>query len=166
MSGRGVALAARVRAETAELEALVARVERLREKAARRQDPDYYDGVALNLHGFYVGVERVLQMVVRDLDEAVPEGPDWRRELLAQCSVELTGVRPAVIARATRAALDEYRAFRHVVRNVYAFSLRPDRLASLAAGLRPCYDLLAADLATFTRFLEALTPPPDPLAEA
>jgi hypothetical protein len=152
-------LAARVRAELAELEVLVARVERLRDKAAALQDPDFYDGVALNLHGFYVGVERILQMVVKELDEASPEGPEWHRELLAQCSVTLTGVRPPVIQRATRTALDEYRAFRHVVRSVYAFSLRPERLASLASDLRPCYTMLMDDLERFVVFLEALDPP-------
>jgi hypothetical protein len=156
VSAREAALAARVRAELSELARIVARVEHLASKASQRQDADYYDGVALNLHGFYVGVERMLRMVAAELDGAVPEGAQWHREILAQCSVELPGVRPAVLGTQTREALDEYRAFRHVVRNVYAFSLRPDRLSGLAERLPPCFALLAADLAAFTEFLAGL----------
>jgi hypothetical protein len=66
----------------------------------------------------------------------------------------LSGVLPAVIGRDTRHCLDEYRAFRHVVRNVYAFNLRPSRLQELVSGLRPCFDSAARDLLGFAAFLE------------
>ncbi len=50
--------------------------------------------------------------------------------------------------------LDEYRAFRHVVRNVYAFNLRPSRLRELISGRRPCFDSAARHLLGFAAFLE------------
>jgi len=105
------ALAARIRAELSDLQRTVERVEALDKKAVEQDDSDYYDGVALNLHGFYVGVEHVLQMIVRELDGAEPQGAEWHREILSQCAAEVTGVRPPVIGRPTREALDEYRAF-------------------------------------------------------
>jgi hypothetical protein len=112
--------------------------------------------VALNLHGFYAGVERLLEMVTREIDGAVPQGADWHREILSQCSIGVPGARPAVIDTATRDALDEYRAFRHLARNVYAFALQPTRVQSLASQVRACYDCLAADVARFARFLAQL----------
>jgi hypothetical protein len=156
VSRREVALAARLRAELQDLERVVARVEQLSRKAAERDDPDYCDGVALNLHGFYAGVERLLEMVTREIDGAMPQGPDWHREILSQCSIDLPGARPAVIDTATRAALDEYRAFRHLVRNAYAFAVQPLRVQTLASQVRGCYDRLAADVARFAQFLEQL----------
>ncbi|MFN2131705.1 MAG: hypothetical protein ACK2VD_14340 [Anaerolineae bacterium] len=41
--------------------------------------------------------------------------------LLEQMAAEVPSVRPALISGETRQLLDEYRGFRHVVRNVYAF---------------------------------------------
>jgi hypothetical protein len=38
-------------------------------------------------------------------------------------AVEIELVRPAVISKETRNTLDEYRGFRHIVRNVYSFNL-------------------------------------------
>jgi len=49
----------------------------------------------------------------------MPAGEHWHQLLLEQMASEIGGVRPAVISDATRQALDEYRGFRHVVRNVY-----------------------------------------------
>ncbi len=86
------------------------------------QHPDdedlYLDAVALNLHNFYTGLERVLYHIAATLDEAVPESRDWHQELLKQMAEERPQIRPAVISEETRELLDEYLRFRHVVRNI------------------------------------------------
>jgi hypothetical protein len=74
-------------------------------------------------------------------------------------STEIPGIRPALIDRETRVGLDEYRAFRHVVRNVYAFNLRPNRLQELVQGLPDCYGAVQKDLQGFIQFLEELDEP-------
>ena len=153
MTADMVALASRVRAEIVELEQIIERAERLHKKAQESVDADYLDGVALNLHGFYAGVERIFEEIARDLDDSVPSGPEWHRHLLMQMSVELSNVRPPVIHRRTRECLDEYRGFRHVVRHVYAFNLRPSRLQELVADLRACYLKLTGDITAFCDFL-------------
>lgn len=70
-----------------------------------------------------------------------------------QMSAEFPGHRPAVLSRATRECLEEYRAFRHLVRSVYASSLRPQRLEELAEALPGCFERVTRDLATFSAFL-------------
>ena len=149
------ALAARIRAEVSELERLVERTERLLAKSAR--DDDYLDGVALGLHGFYSGAERIFESIAREIDGAVPRGPDWHRDLLIQMSADVPGSRPAAISRNSWLCLDDYRGFRHVVRNVYAFSLREDRVRELGSGLRACFDGLSRDLESLCAFLERPT---------
>jgi hypothetical protein len=147
------ALAARIRAELVELERTVERVERLLDKSTA--DADYLDGVALGLHGFYSGAERIFEAIAREVDGSVPRCPDWHRDLLIQMSAEVQGSRPAAITRGTRLCLDDYRGFRHVVRNVYAMPLREDRVRELGGGLRPCFQALARDLAILCAFLES-----------
>ena len=71
-------------------------------------------------------------------------------------SAELKDIRPAVISRETRRCLDQYRGFRHVVRNVYTFTLFPTRMTELVEHLPDCHAAVAADLAEFARFLNSV----------
>jgi hypothetical protein len=151
------ALAGRIQQALSDLEQVVQRVEALAEKARQTGDMDYLDGVSLNLHGFYTGVERIFEDIARHVDESMPTGPEWHRDLLLQMSAALRDVRPPVISQATRAYLNEYRGFRHVVRNLYTFNLRPTRVLELSGEIRNCYEAIALDLQTFMDFLWQLT---------
>ncbi len=150
------ALAGRIREYLVELEMVVGRAKMLSAKAVSTGDDDYWDGVALNLHGFYSSAERIFEDIARTIDGNIPSGPDWHSSLLVQMLAETRDRRPPVISRELRYALDEYRAFRHVVRNVYAFHFRPDRLKALADGLPGCFNALKQELLAFNQFLEAV----------
>lgn len=154
MSADRLTLAGRIRTELLDLARVVERVTRLMAKARERSDEDYLDGVALNLHGFYAGVEHIFREIAREVDGSLPAGSDWHRELLVQMASELPGLRPPVITPETRSCLDDYRTFRHVVRNLYTFNLRPSRVQELAAGLPACFDAVTRDLTAFNAFLE------------
>lgn len=150
------ALAGRIRQSMTDLARVVDRAEDLMRKAQHSGDDGYLDGVALNLHGFYAGAERIFEDIARNVDDAVPSDAEWHRALLLQMSASIEGVRPPVISRETRYCLDEYRGFRHVVRNVYTFNLKPSRLQLLTDELRSCYESLLAELDAFLAFLEHL----------
>jgi hypothetical protein len=90
----------------------------------------------------------------------VPSGSDWHRELLRQITVDVVGLRPAVIGNETSRAVDEYLRFRQVVRNVYAFELDAERLGRLGSALRPTFGLVKGDLEAFATFLEQVGPEP------
>lgn len=75
------ALIARIHSYLDELVQVIDRVELLSGKAVSTGDDDYWDGVALNLHGFYSGVERIFEDIARSMDETTPEGLDWHRAL-------------------------------------------------------------------------------------
>jgi hypothetical protein len=61
-----------------------------------------------------------------------------------------------VITEQTRNALDEYCAFRHVVRNIYTFDLRPNRVKELTEALPNAYQMLLQDAQMFCEFLGAI----------
>ena len=128
----------------------------LKDKAMRSGDDGFWDGVALNLHGFYSGIERIFEDIARTLESSLPSGAEWHLDLLTQMSGEIKDVRPAVISPETRACLDTYRGFRHVVRNVYTFNLNPARLGGLAADLPGCFQAVQNDLGAFAKFLESI----------
>jgi hypothetical protein len=137
---------------------VVERVERAVQ--ARRQHPAeqdlFLDSAALNLHDFYTGLERIFTHIASDLDQSVPTGPDWHRELLRQMTVEIPGLRPQVIPAEVVADVDEYLRFRHVVRHIYAFALDPERVERLASRLRPTFREVRAALIALATFLEDL----------
>lgn len=150
------ALLGRMEVERADLDRLVSRAESLMDKARKTGDDGYLDAVALNLHGFYTGVERIFKDIARSLDDSVPAGPDWHKRLLLQMSAEIPDVRPPVIRPETRHCLDDYRGFRHIVRNVYTFPFRFSRIAELADQLRICYGAVIADMEALASFLRDL----------
>jgi hypothetical protein len=150
------ALCGRMKTILADLEQVVSRAELMIQKAEQSGDDCYLDGAALNLHGFYSGVEQIFEDIGRTIDKALPQGIKWHKELLMQMEAELPSVRPPVTRRELRHCLEEYLAFRHVVRNVYSFNLKSSRLLELVKGLRPCYNQLREDLENFSEFLNKL----------
>ncbi len=117
-------------------------------------DDLYVDGVALNLHSMYAGLERLFELIATTLDGVVPEGANWHRLLLDQMVAGWPGVRPAVISMAVRQQLDRYRGFRHIVRNVYAYRFDPAQMADLVADAPAVLAQIEEDLTAFADFLE------------
>lgn len=152
-------LAQRIRDELSELERSVNRTRRAWEAAQQAQvnQDMFIDSAALNLHGFYAGVERLMEFTAYQLEGGPPKGPSWHQELLRQMSTAVPGVRPAMVTPATIAALDEFRRFRHVVRNVYAEHLEPERIGKLVAQLAAVWGQLRAELESFAGFLEGVS---------
>lgn len=107
MSDHLLQLADRIRSECQDLDRVVKRAQEAWRQAERSDDDLYLDSVALNLHGFYAGLERMFELIATNVDEQMPTGEHWHQLLLEQMASEIDGVRPAVISDYTRQALDE-----------------------------------------------------------
>lgn len=150
------ALASRIRIELYDLDVVVRRALELGNKAKTSGDDGYWDGVALNLHGFYTGIEHIFEDIARTIEQSVPSGSNWHMDLLTQMGGEIEGVRPPVISHSTRLELDEFRGLRHIIRNIYAFNLRPARLNELITKLPNSFNAVQNDLLKFAQFLESI----------
>lgn len=159
MIARYRVLAERLRAELQTLERVVARAEEALSRSTRQvEDQDYFmAAAALDLHGFYAGLERLFELIANEIDSSPATGPRWHRDLLEQMALVVTDVRPAVLSPETPTILIDYLEFRHVVRNVYTFNLRSDRVAELVSNLRSAFNLAQDDLLNFAIFLEELS---------
>ena len=125
------------------------------QRARQTGDDLFLDGVALNLHSFYSGIERIFQLIAAHVDGVTPGGENWHQMLLKQMAEEVTGVRPAVISDFVRQGLDEYRGFRHIVRNVYTYQFDSARVEKLMNNATSLFNQLRAELQAFADFLEA-----------
>lgn len=88
------------------------------------------DAAALRLQSYYTGMERCFTQIVRVFNGGPPEGHDWHRRLLERMALE-SDQRPALIDARTGAVLGELLRFRHVVRHLYAYELRPEQVHRL-----------------------------------
>lgn len=122
----------------------------------------YLDSVALNLHGFYNGLERIFEWLARQIDGTMPEGSAWHRDLLQQMSFSVPNVRPEVIQPGTRELLEPFLGFRHVVRNLYTWHFEPEKISRLISQLPETVTSLDADFSRFSQFLDAATHADEP----
>lgn len=148
-------LAMRIRNELSEIEHTLKRATEGMKRAKQTGDDYYLDGVALNLHSFYSGIERIFELIAANVDCMFPEGENWHQALLKQMAEEMSDVRPAVISASVRLAFDEYRGFRHIVRNVYTYKFDSARIENLTERAGPLFAQLRAELLAFADFLEA-----------
>lgn len=151
-------LTQRIRGELTDLERVIQRALSAwsRAQGVSEEQDAYLDSVALNLHGFYSGLERLFELIARHIDHTLPEGETWHRDLLRQMAHDLADVRPAVISPNNALSLDEFRRFRHLVRNVYTMNLVPDKMAGLLSALPGLWQGLRAEMLAFADFIEEL----------
>lgn len=147
-------LARRIRTELDDLEQVVARCERALRQSKLTTDDLYFDSMALNVEGFYSGLERLFQLIASTIDGKIPQGEEWHKELLEQMRSQVLGLRPAVFSETTMKMLDEYRRIRHVVRVIYTHQLEHKRLEELTNDLRPTFVAVRSELLAFADFLD------------
>jgi hypothetical protein len=150
-------LAYRMREELVELERVLNRVNESWKAGMQSTDEHHLDSVALNLHGFYTGLERLFERIAITVDGAKPKGESWHKELLQQMAREVHDVRPAVISQQTCEELEDYLGFRHIVRNVYVFKFDAARIENLVVKAGPLFARVKRELLAFLTFLEEQT---------
>lgn len=116
----------------------------------------FLESVALNLHGFYSGLERVFVQIARRIDQDVPTDNAWHVTLLTQMETEAPNVRPAILSRQSHHALDELRRFRHLVRNVYTHNLVAGKMQAMIELLPQTWAAVKSELIAFAEVLDRL----------
>jgi hypothetical protein len=115
----------------------------------------FYENLALKLHNFYTGCERIFNLVISELNGAPVAGYDWHQRLLERMAATWQD-RPPVLRRETMQALREYLGFRHIVRNLYGYELDTERIERLLARYPQVWQNFEADLRTFLLWLNNL----------
>jgi hypothetical protein len=144
----------RIHQELGEIPRVLVRMNEGWEHFRRSNNDHFLDGVALNLHSFYLGVERILTQIAETIDGNLPRGENWHLLLLQRMMTENPRIRPAVLSTETGMKLDEYRRFRHVVRNVYTYNLDPVKVEKLVGSAPRLFTQIKAELLAFAAFLE------------
>ena len=151
-------IAERIKAGIDDLEQIIDRI--LKVWSDMKKEPVdqsvYIDSVALNLHGFYSALEKLFELILRYIDQKALPSKTWHQDLLKIMSQKTQNVRPAVISTDTYRRLDKFLRFRHLVRNIYATNLIPQKIELLIEDLGSLWPNLRRELLSFSGFLERL----------
>ena len=150
----GNILSVRILEELKEISITVKRVEDAWKKAINKNDDLYFDSVALNLHSFYSGVEKIFKIIAKEIDESFPDKSNWHEELLIQMSLNVPNIRPPVISNKLKDDLQDYRSFRHLIRNIYTYNVNPEKIKPLIKKLPLLLKNIKKELKLFADFLQ------------
>lgn len=139
-------LRAEIRFEIERIDELLKSYEELLERV-RSREPDLVEVTAMASipHSFYNGIENIFLRVCKEVDQDVPAGDRWHREVLTRMT-ESGDSRPAVISTDLGQQLAEYLSFRHFYRHSYSFFLDWAELEQLVRDLGQTWGRLRADL--------------------
>ena len=144
----------RIRDELFTINSIVKRTENAWKRYSKTSDECYLDSVALNLQNFYTAIEKIFTLIGKQIEKSIPESGNWHSELLEQMTLEIDGVRPAVISKNTKSQLEEHLGFRHVVRNVYSFNLNPQKIKHLFKNLKNINKIFKSEIDDFLKLIE------------
>ncbi|MBM4318586.1 MAG: hypothetical protein FJ125_01160 [Deltaproteobacteria bacterium] len=128
-------------------------LELLRRWANEVPEHAYLVTAACGLHGWYTGLEAVLERVARQVDGSIPTGERSHRILLSQEMTDFPGRRPAVLPRRLEPDLLALLSFRHFFRHAYGVRLDPARLRLEIERLLRVEPAVTAALDSFDAFL-------------
>ena len=107
------------------------------------------------LDDFYLGIERILERIIQQLEGKVPSGREWHKDLLDIATQEKKGVRPPILDPTLRERLDNFRKFRHFARHRYAEELLWSPILELAKQVPETFALYELALKDFLRSLKS-----------
>lgn len=141
-------LGAEVKAQLARIRQIYVELED-RAGQMRPEAPAPIESSAYQLHNLYSAVEDLFKIVAGTFENSVTDLSQWHTELLRRMTLEIPGVRPALLSQETADLLNELRAFRHFFRHAYGQSLDLARVEQNIRIARQVEPLLARDIGQF-----------------
>jgi len=116
----------------------------------KEKEPDLIEitAIASVLHSFYNGIENMFLSITRRIDNIVPSGSHWHRDLLTRMTEDID-VKQSVISDDSKEKLADYLGFRHFFRHSYSFFLEWDELKKLVHPLRDVWTQVKTEIESF-----------------
>lgn len=103
---------------------------------------------------FYMGAEKIFEIISEELNGGAPTGEAWHKRLLHTMTLEVKGVRPAVLSDELYRDLLKFLGFRHVVRQAYGFQLDEEKLSELESIFDKTWKRFSKEIKKFCAFLD------------
>lgn len=149
----------RINDELRKMEATLIRIHRGLEsiKVLPYQAREFIENtIATDLADIYNGFERIFERIAQEVDEHLPQGDRWHKNLLNQM-VNRRTERPPVISDESFEKLSHLLNFRHKVNNIYRTELKYDNTLEHAETINELFATVSQELNTFSASLKQQT---------
>lgn len=104
--------------------------------------------IASVLHSFYNGVEKILVIIAKNIDQNTPSGFNCHKNLLDRMA-EKNKQRDAVLSGDMKNELLKYLGFRHFFRHSYSIHLKWERMEELVKPLSVLWKKFREEISVF-----------------
>lgn len=110
---------------------------------------------AFYINQIYTGFEKIFKSIARTFENSIDEDY-WHKSLLERMSLEIKGIRPALLSQNSFEYLNELRAFRHFFRHAYDVEIEKDKFKIVAEKAFKIKKLYKREIKNFLIFLDKL----------
>jgi hypothetical protein len=116
----------------------------------RIRTPDFIEitAAAQILHSFYNGVESVIMLLLKSMDEKTPNDSRWHKTLF-EITFGLNSKNMMILREDLKGQLEKYMYFRHFIRHSYSSELEWSEMETLIKNLEGTWEMIKTDLEAF-----------------
>jgi hypothetical protein len=123
--------------------------------ASGSEDEFLCAALGYTIHNLYNAIESYFYRIAKFFENELGEA-DWHKTLVDRMTLDIEGVRPALIDLETARTVDELRRFRHLFRNLYKSPLVPAKVRFANEAAHGIVDIMTASHERFDDFLKHL----------
>jgi hypothetical protein len=118
----------------------------------RLKEPDFVEitATAQILHSFYNGVESVVILFLKDVQEKLPNNSRWHKTLFeimfGQNSKNIVVLRSDI-----KEQMEKYMYFRHFIRHSYSSELKWNEMETLVKNIEEIWEIIKIDFELFLK---------------
>jgi len=115
-----------------------------------KEQPDIIEitAAAQVLHSFYNGVESIIVLFFKHMDEKLPNDLRWHKTLL-EMAFGTNSQNIKIFRNEIKKKLDGYLSFRHFIRHSYSSELKWDVMGPLIKEIEDTWQIVKTDFRTF-----------------
>lgn len=118
----------------------------------KTKDPDIIEitAAAQVLHSFYNGIESIIVLLLKYLDEDLPHDSKWHKTLF-EMAFGSNSKSMGIIRNDIKTKLEKYLLFRHFIRHSYSSELEWDEMDSLIKEITDVWKIIKTDFEKFVQ---------------
>ncbi|MEW6379029.1 MAG: hypothetical protein AB1611_05420 [bacterium] len=110
---------------------------------------------AFYVNQIYSGFENIFKNIAGTFENTI-EKDYWHKSLLERISLDIQGIRPALVSEESYQCLNELRAFRHFFHHAYGADIDKEKFKIVADKVYRIKGLFGREIERFSAFLDKL----------
>ena len=140
---------AKITFEISQINKLISEAEPLL-KLCKLKEPDFIElsATAMVLHSFYNGIENILILIIKNIENKLPNSNKWHMELLEKAFDPLENGKQ-ILRNDLQETMEEYLKFRHFVRHAYSYKLKWEQIEYLINNIENIWGNIKKNLNSY-----------------